>query len=142
MLSQVPAALMTAMRGVIWFIYGPYSGLIPVLLLYGMIEFGLDFFTSRSRRERRLDGAMVITCTIGVVVWLAKTHIPLALLALLGLSLIATIVFFIQSIRGKRRRAKKRRLHAESRTGLEGTVETGLLEAAHETEEARSESAR
>ncbi len=128
-------ALETALRGVIWVVYGPYSGLVPLLLLYGVLEFGLDFFASRSRRERRLDAAMLLNCALGVVVWLMKPHIPLILLALLALGIVATVVALILAIRGKGRRKKRRQPASDRETrGEAGAVE----EPSHETELAQS----
>ena len=98
----------TALRVVIWLVYGPFSGLIPLSLLYGLFEFGIDFFASRSRRERRLDAAMLITCALGVVVLLMKPHVPAVMLSLFCLSIVATIVALSLSIRGKSRRKKRR----------------------------------
>lgn len=109
MSNQLITALGAAIRAVLWIVNGPFSGLIPLFLLYGMIEFGLDFFASRSRRERRLDGAMLINCVLGVVVWLLKPHIPLVLLALLALSTVTTAVTLILAIRGKGRSKRKGR---------------------------------
>jgi len=118
-------ALGTALRDVIWLVYGPFSGCIPIFLLYGMIEFGLDFFTSRSRRQRRLDAAMLINCALGVAVWLMRSHIPLVLLALLGLSTAATAVTLILAIRGKGRRKRRRR---DASAGQAGAVEASSTE--------------
>lgn len=123
---QLVNALVWAIRGVVWLIYGPVSGLIPIFFLYGMIEFGLNLYTSRSKRERRLDIAMLISCALGVVVWLMRTHIPLILLALLALSMIATAVMLILAIRGKGRRKKRRRA---DRTGKDGDIEPASPEA-------------
>jgi hypothetical protein len=109
MLNSLINALGAAIRGDLWLINGPISGLIPILLLYGCFEFGLDFFASRSRRERRMDAAMLVNCPLGIVVWIMKPHIPLILLLLLGLSIIVTAVTFILAIRGKKGRRKKGR---------------------------------
>lgn len=116
----ITIALGTALRGIIWLVYGPLSGVIPLLLLYGMIEFGLDFFATRSRRLRRLDASMLSSCTLGIVVWLMKPHIPPILLGLLGLSIAATVAALILDIRGKGR-ARRFRLAAEEADAPEGT---------------------
>ena len=118
-------ALGAAARLVTWLVFGPFSGLIPLLLLYGVFEFGLDFLSSRSRRQRRLDITMVSNCALGVIVWLIKSRISLILLGLLGLlalSTIATVVALILSMRGKGRRKKRRRATAgEAASASPGT---------------------
>jgi uncharacterized membrane protein YbhN (UPF0104 family) len=109
----------TIVRGIVWIIYGPFSGVIPFLLLYGMFEFGLDFFASRSRRERRLDAAILLTCFLGVLDWLLRSHIPIVLLVLLGASLIATFIAFISAVKAPRRRKQKRLRASHTQEGAD-----------------------
>ena len=109
--SPLLYVLGAVLRAAIWLIYGPFSELVPLFLLYCMIEFGIDFHASRSARERRLIMVMLIDCALGVVVWLMKDHTPLLLLLLplLGLIICVTAVALILFHRGRGRRKKRRR---------------------------------
>ena len=74
--------------------YGPYSGVIMILLLCVMVGFALNFFATSDRRERRLNAGMVITCALALAVWLTRSHISLILLLVFGASVLATWMAF------------------------------------------------
>ena len=103
--------LNTFLHAAYWVIYGPASALVPLFLLYGTVEYGLSFLGSRSRQDRRrdrwLDGAVSINCTLGIVVWLWRDHLPLILPLLLVISILATVVTFILTLRGGKDRQEE-----------------------------------
>ena len=115
--------LNTFLRAAFWVIYGPASALVPLFLLYGTVEYGLTFLGSRSslerRRDRWLEGAVSINCTLGIVVWLMRDHLPLILPLLLGGSILVTIVTLILTARNGKGRREEVRLpdHAQEGDG-------------------------
>ena len=105
--------------------YGPYSGVIMILLLYGMIEFALNFFATSNRRERRLNAGMVITSALGIAVWLTRSHIPLILLLVFGASVLATWMAF--SLVVWNRLHRKRRRTASTSASMTEEITTDVL---------------
>lgn len=101
MFTQLMNALDVLLRLAIFITYGPAGALVPLCLLYGTVEFGLNFFGQRSRRERWFDGAVATNCTLGIVAWLLRDQLSAILLLLLGGNILVTIVTLIITVRGK-----------------------------------------
>jgi hypothetical protein len=96
-LSTLLDLLARMLTGILWLMYGPISGLLPVVLLYGMLECGLLFHAANSPRERQLMACFVVTSLVGLVVWLTRYHLQPLILGLLAVCIAATVVAFVRS---------------------------------------------
>lgn len=100
--------LTSLIRGVVWAVYGPYSGVVPVFLLYGIIEFVIECSATTDSRDRMLYIAVVISCALGITMWLLRGHLNPLLLLLLGAFIIFSFVALIRSVRGTGKRRRRR----------------------------------